>query len=241
MVIAFIFILMGIAFMIGTLVYVKNKNSLQEIKPIDKSNTKKVKKTLKNLWGIDGISNQVVTINRNQHSIIVELESIEYSLLHEGERNSVDAGLTSIARMLKFPIQFLEIKRKIDMEEAIENIKINTINSNNSIKEYAQNIISHLEDIQQNEDLFERKNYMIISSFNNRKTAEIELKEFYQLLKYHLLDIKIGTRLLTDTEIIELLYEQLHKGSENKVQDIQEKGGLELYVKAKNKEEDKTL
>ena len=227
--------------MIGTLVYVKNKNSLQEIKPIDKSNTKKVKKTLKNLWGIDGISNQVVTINRNQHSIIVELESIEYSLLHEGERNSVDAGLTSIARMLKFPIQFLEIKRKIDMEEAIENIKINTINSNNSIKEYAQNIISHLEDIQQNEDLFERKNYMIISSFNNRKTAEIELKEFYQLLKYHLLDIKIGTRLLTDTEIIELLYEQLHKGSENKVQDIQEKGGLELYVKAKNKEEDKTL
>ena len=241
MVIAFIFILMGIAFMIGTLVYVKNKNSLQEIKPIDKSNTKKVKKTLKNLWGIDGISNQVVTINRNQHSIIVELESIEYSLLHEGERNSVDAGLTSIARMLKFPIQFLEIKRKIDMEEAIENIKINTINSNNSIKEYAQNIISHLEDIQQNEDLFERKNYMIISSFNNRKTAEIELKEFYQLLKYHLLDIKIGTRLLTDTEIIELLYEQLHKGSSNKVQDIQEKGGLELYVKAKNKEKDKTL
>lgn len=241
MVIAFIFILMGIAFMIGTLVYVKNKNSLQEIKPIDKSNTKKVKKTLKNLWGIDGISNQVVTINRNQHSIIVELESIEYSLLHEGERNSVDAGLTSIARMLKFPIQFLEIKRKIDMEEAIENITINTINSNNSIKEYAQNIISHLEDIQQNEDLFERKNYMIISSFNNRKTAEIELKEFYQLLKYHLLDIKIGTRLLSDTEIIELLYEQLHKGSSNKVQDIQEKGGLELYVKAKNKEKDKTL
>ena len=143
--------------------------------------------------------------------------------------------------MLKFPIQFLEIKRKIDMEEAIENITINTINSNNSIKEYAQNIISHLEDIQQNEDLFERKNYMIISSFNNRKTAEIELKEFYQLLKYHLLDIKIGTRLLSDTEIIELLYEQLHKGSSNKVQDIQEKGGLELYVKAKNKEKDKTL
>ena len=48
MVIMITFILMGIAFMIGTLVYVKNKNSLQEIKPIDKSNTQKVKKTLKN-------------------------------------------------------------------------------------------------------------------------------------------------------------------------------------------------
>ena len=97
---------MGIAFLIGTLVYVKNKNGLQEIKPIDKSNTKGIKKTLKNIWGIDGISNQVITINRNQHSIIVELESIEYSLLHEDERNSVDTELTNIARMLKYPIQF---------------------------------------------------------------------------------------------------------------------------------------
>lgn len=232
---------MGIVFMIGTLVYVRNKNSLQEIKPIDKSNTKKVKKTLKNLWGIDGIANQVVTINRNQHSIIIELESIEYSLLHEGERNSVDAELTSISRMLKFPIQFLEIKRKIDLDEAIENIKINTINSNSAIKEYAKNITNHLENIQQNENLFERKNYMIISSFNNRKIAEIELKDFYQLLQYHLIDIKVGTRLLSDTEIIELLYEQLHKGSVNKVQDIQEKGGFELYVKAKKRAKNKTL
>lgn len=185
MIIAIIFILMGIAFMIATLVYVKNKNNLLETKHIDK--TKKAKKTLKNIWGIDGIFHQVVTINKNQHSIIIELESIEYSLLQEEEKNSVDMGLTRIARMIKYPIQFLEIKRKINLEEAIENIKINTINSNNSIKEYAKNIINHLEDIQKNEELFERKNYMIISSFNNRKTAEIELKEFYQLLKYHIL------------------------------------------------------
>ena len=241
MITAIIFILMGIAFMIGTLVYVKNKNRLQEIKPIDKSNTKRVKKTIKNLWGIDGIYNQVITINKNQHSIIVELESIEYSLLHDGEKNSVDAGLIRIARMLKFPIQFLEIKRKINLDEAIQNIKINTINSKNSIKEYAKNIIAHLENIQLNEDLFERKNYMIISSFNNRRTAEIELKEFYQLLKYQLIDIKVGARLLTDVEIIELVYEQLHKGSENKVQDIEEKGGFELYVKGRNKEKNQAI
>jgi len=84
MIITLIFILAGIFFMIGTLIYVKNKNNLQEIKPIDKSNIKKVKKTLRNLWGIDGFNNQVITINKGQHSIIVELESIEYSLLHDG-------------------------------------------------------------------------------------------------------------------------------------------------------------
>lgn len=46
MIIAFVFILAGIIFMIGTLIYTKRKNNLQEVKPIDKSNIKKVKRHL---------------------------------------------------------------------------------------------------------------------------------------------------------------------------------------------------
>lgn len=241
MIITFIFILAGILFLIGTLIYVKNKNNLQEIKPIDKSNAKKVKKTLSNLWGIDGFNNQVITINKGQHSIIVELESIEYSLLHEGERNNVDRELTSIAQMLKFPIQFLEVKKQIELGDMLEEIKINTINANSNVKEYAKQIMKHLEQLQEDENLFERKNYMVISSFNNRKTAEIELKEFYQLLRYHLLNIKVSTRLLNNKEILELIYEQLHKGNKNKVSDIEEKGGLDLYVTSKKRKKAKTL
>lgn len=241
MIITIIFILAGIFFMIGTLIYVKNKNNLQEIKPIDKSNVKKVKKTLTNLWGIDGFNNQVITINKGQHSIIVELESIEYSLLHEGERNNVDRELISIAQMLKFPIQFLEVKKQIELGDMLEEIKINTINANSNVKEYAKQIMKHLEQLQEDQNLFERKNYMVISSFNNRKIAEIELKEFYQLLRYHLLNIKVSTRLLNNKEILELIYEQLHKGNKNKVSDIEEKGGLELYVTSKKGKKAKTL
>lgn len=241
MIITFIFILAGILFFIGTLIYVKNKNNLQEIKPIDKTNAKKVKKTLSNLWGIDGFNNQVITINKGQHSIIVELESIEYSLLHEGERNNVDRELISIAQMLKFPIQFLEVKKQIELGDMLEEIKVNTINANSNVKEYAKQIMKHLEQLQEDQNLFERKNYMIISSFNNRKTAEIELKEFYQLLRYHLLNIKVSTRLLNNKEILELIYEQLHKGNKNKVSEIEEKGGLDLYVTSKKRKKAKTL
>lgn len=241
MIITFIFILAGILFLIGTLIYVKNKNNLQEIKPIDKSNAKKVKKTLSNLWGIDGFNNQVITINKGQHSIIVELESIEYSLLHDGEKNTVDRELISIAQMLKFPIQFLEVKKQIELGDMLEEIKDNTINANSNVKEYAKQIMKHLEQLQEDQNLFERKNYLVISSFNNRKTAEIELKEFYQLLRYHLLNIKVSTRLLNDREILELIYEQLHKGNKNKVSDIEEKGGLDLYVTSKKRKKIKTL
>ena len=34
-------------------------------------------------------------------------------------------------------------------------------------------------------------------------------------------------------EIVELIYEQLHKENKNKVTEIKEKGGLELYVTGK--------
>lgn len=235
MIIAIIFILAGIMFMIGTLIYTRKKNNLQEVKPIDKSNIKKGKKTLSNLWGIDGLGNQVITINKNQHSIVVELESIEYSLLHDGEQANVDRELISIAQMLKFPIQFLEVKKQIELGEMLEEIQVNTINSNSNVKEYAKQIIAHLEKLQEDQNLFERKNYMVISSFNNRKTAEIELKEFYQLLRYHLLNIKVSTRLLSDREIVELIYEQLHKENKNKVAEIEQEGGFELYVTGKER------
>ena len=42
--------------------------------------------------------------------------------------------------------------------------------------------------------------------------------------------VVLGNNYISDEEIIELIYEQLHKGSSNKAMDIIEKGGLELYV-----------
>ena len=241
MIVTFIFVLAGILFMIGTLIYVKDKNKLQEIKNLGKSSLKQEKKKLSNLWGIGEINNQVITINKNQHSIVVELESIEYALLQDAEKASVDRELVSIAQMLKFPIQFLEVKKQIELGDMLEKIKVNTINANDNVKEYAKQIVKHLETLQADQNLFERKNYMIISSFNSRKIAEQELKEFYGILRYHLLNIKISTRLLKDKEIVELIYEQLHKGNKNKVADIEVKGGLELYVTSKSREKTKTL
>ena len=65
--------------------------------------------------------------------------------------------------------------------------------------------------------------------------AELELKEFYKLLRYHLLNIKVRTRILNDNEIMELIYEQLHKENKNKISEIEKKGGLSLYVTDKNR------
>ena len=241
MIIGLIFILAGILVLIEAFIYTRKKNKLEDVKLTDKANIKKEKKKLSNLWGINKIDNQLITSNNNQHSIIVELDSIEYSLLHSEEKESVDRELISIAQMLKFPIQFLEIKKQIELGDIMDEILINTLNANENLKQYGNEIIKHLEKLQDNKELFERKNYMIISSFNNRKVAEIELKEFYQLLRYHLLNIKVSTRMLNDDEIIELIYEQLHKENKNKIIDLEQKGGLELYVTGKKGKENQTI
>ena len=237
MVIAIIFILEGIIFIIGKLIYVKNKNSLQEIKKIDTKDTKKVRKTICNLWGISNIKDNMICVNKRQYSIILELESIEYNLLHEQEKNSVDLELIRISQMIKFPIQFLEIKQKVDTSESIEKIELNTTNANSYIKEYGQNLIRKLKEISNNENLFNRKSYMIITTFNKEKEAKIELMDFYDLLQYHFANIKIGIRILGKNEVEQLIYDQLHKGSKTKVNEIIEKGGLELYATQEKRKE----
>lgn len=241
MTIAFIFILAGIAFFIYAIKYKNDKNNLQGIKTIYKKGDEKRKKNLSSLWGITGFNDQVITINKQQHSIVVELESIEYCLLHDGEKEGVDRELKSISQMLKYPIQFLEVKNQIELGDMLEEIKLNTINSNSNIKEYANALIKHLQQIQKNKNLFERKNYMVISSFNDRKTAEIELKQFYHVLRYHLLNIKVNSRLLSNKEIVELIYEQLHKGNKNNVDEMDMKGGLAWYVSKQKRKKNKII
>lgn len=63
--------------------------------------------------------------------------------------------------MLKFPIQFLEIKKQIELEDMLEEIKINTINANSNVKEYASQIISHLEELQKEENFFDNQPELI--------------------------------------------------------------------------------
>ena len=230
MVIAIIFILAGIAFMIVTLIYVRNKNSLQEIRKFDTKDTRKLRKNICSLWGISNIKDNLIEVNKRQYSMILELNSISYELLHEQEKNTVDSELISISQMIKFPFQFLVIKQGINTKTSIEKIENSIVSANSYIKKYGQNLIEHLERISSDKNLVNRKYYMVISSFNKEKEAKKELLEFYDTLKYHLMNINVGIRTLTRDEAIHLIYNQLPKRSKRKVNEIIAKGGLELYA-----------
>ena len=201
----------------------------------EKVNLKKQRKNIKNIWGIGEIKDGILTVN-NRHSIIIELGSIEYRLLNDIEQNNIDNNLIKIAKTFTNQTQFFSTIEKIDTTEKIETIRNNIEKQkNNNIKEYGESIIEYLENIMQEDNLYVRKNYLIITSNEPYEKAERELKEYYEDLRYSLSNIKVTTRLLSDIDIIELIHRELNKNSNEQLRNIIKKGGLDFYVQAKSK------
>lgn len=235
MVITIFFMLASICLIIILPIYLRKKNRMYNLSTKEKTNIKKQRKNIKTIWGIEEIKNQMLTIN-NSHSIVIELGSIEYRLLNDEEQNNIDNNLKKIAKTFTNQTQFFSTIEKIDTTDKIENIRGNIEKQrNNNIKEYGKSIIEYLDNIMQEDDLYVRKNYLIITSFEPYDKAERELKEYYDDLRYSLSNIKVTARLLSDMDIIELIYRELNKNSNEQLRNIIKKGGLDFYVQSESK------
>ncbi len=235
MIITIIFMLASICLIIILPIYLKKNNKMYNLGTQEKVSIKKQMKNIKTIWGIEEIKNQMLTIN-NSHSIIIELGSIEYRLLNDEEQNNIDNNLRKIAKTFTNQTQFFSTIEKIDTTDKMENIRENIEKQRNSnIKEYGKNIIEYLDSIMQEDDLYVRKNYLIVTSFEPYDKAERELKEYYDDLRYSLSNIKITTKLLSDMDIVELVYRELNKNSNEQLRNIIKNGGLDFYVKSKSK------
>ena len=235
MVITIFFMLASICLIIILPIYLRKKNRMYNLGTQEKTNIKKQRKNIKTIWGMEEIKNQMLTIN-NSHSIVIELGSIEYRLLNDEEQNNIDNNLKKIAKTFTNQTQFFSTIEKIYTTDKIENIRENIEKQrNNNIKEYGKSIIEYLDNIMQEDDLYVRKNYLIITSFEPYDKAERELKEYYDDLRYSLSNIKVTARLLSDMDIIELIYRELNKNSNEQLRNIIKKGGLDFYVQSESK------
>lgn len=235
MVITIFFALASISLVIFVPIYVRRKNDLYKTKQREKLNFKKQKKNIKNIWGIDNISNYIFNVS-NKYLMILELGSIEYKLMNEQEQDNIDNNLIKIARTFTNQVQFFSTIEKIDTSDKVEKIREN-INrqKNETIKEYGESIIEYLENIMQEENLYVRKNYLILQSNEAYNKAIMDLMEIYEELRYSFSVIKIKVTLVKDLDIVELIYRELNRGSTEKLRKIIQEGGMKFYVNAKSK------
>lgn len=232
MAIAIFFMMASIVLVIFLPIYIRAKNKMYNHNIKEKIT---LKRNIKNVWGIERIKDNVLTIN-NKCSIIIELGSIEYRLLNEKEQDNIDNNLIKIAKTFTYQTQFFSTIEKIDTTDKILNIKENIEKQKNKyVKEYGSSIIEYLNNIMQEENLYVRKNYLVVTSDEPFEKATLELKEFYDDLKYSFASIKVPIKLLDDMDIVELIYRELNKNANENLKNIINGGGLDFYVKAKGK------
>lgn len=235
MAIAIFFMLASIGLAIFLPIYIRAKNKMYNHDTKEKITFKRNKKNIKNVWGIEKIKDNILTID-NKCSIIIELGSIEYRLLNEKEQDNIDNNLIKIAKTFTYQTQFFSTIEKIDTTDKILNIKENIEKQKNKyVKEYGKSIIEYLNNIMQEENLYVRKNYLVVTSDEAFEKATLELKEFYDDLKYSFASIKVPIKLLDDMDIVELIYRELNKNANENLKNIINGGGLDFYVKAKGK------
>ena len=234
MIITMVLILLGLILFFATFLYVKSKSTRKEIKELKEKS--KNEKNITAIWGIQSIKNSILTCCNNKHSIIIELWNIDYNLLNENEQRNIDVVLTNISKSFKYSSQFFSTTQKVDTTAVIESIYKNIENNKNEkIHLYGRKIIEYLEDFMSEKDLYVRKNYLLISMYGDIEKVERELKNCYEGLKFNLLNIKIQSKLLNETQIIELLHRELNKNTDDVVETIIQRGGLDLYVTGKSK------
>ena len=152
MVIMIIFLMLSIAFVIGTAVYLnyKKKNINRSIKQDNyqepKNKSHKNKKQMKDLFQIE-IKDNIVCLG-NRYSNIIRLGNIDFNMLSNHEQESIESILIQTALSIDYPIQFFSTTEFIDTSKVVSLIRQNKNNRNYKIQEYKEYLIKQIAEIE---------------------------------------------------------------------------------------------
>lgn len=241
MVIMIIFLVLSVAFVIGTAIYLNNKkkninnNIKQSSNTVQEKGHKKSKKQLSDILQIK-IKDNIVCLG-NRHSNIIRLGNIDYNMLSVHEQDSIESILIQTALAIDYPIQFFSTTEYIDTSKVITLIKQNKT-KNYKVEEYKNYLIDYLQNLMENRTISVVKNYAIISYDGLYENAVEELNRKSSSFKGNLLRAKIVCEVLNEDDLYNLIYRELNKNSALNISTLKE-GGKNLYVGKKQKRKNK--
>lgn len=233
-----IFLVLSVAFVVGTVIYLNNKKKnvnndlIQANKTVTKEKgKKKSKKELAELLPIK-IKDNILCIG-NRYSNIVKLGNIDYNMLSNSEQDAIESVLIQTALAIDYPVQFFSTTEFIDTSKIINLIKENKTKSS-KIHEYQKYLVEYLENLMENRSISVVKNYAIISYDGTYEKAIDELNRKATSFKGNLLRAKIVCDVLNEDDLYNLIYRELNKNSALNISLLKE-GGKNLYVGKKQK------
>lgn len=237
MVIMIIFLVLSIAFVIGTAIYLNNKkknvnnNIKQSSNTVQEKGHKKSKKQLSDILQIK-IKDNIVCLG-NRYSNIIKLGNIDYNMLSNHEQDSIESILIQTALSIDYPVQFFSTTEYIDTSKVITLIKQNKT-KNYKVEEYKNYLIDYLQNLMENRTISVVKNYAVISYDGLYENAIEELNRKSSSFKGNLLRAKIVCEILNEDDLYNLIYRELNKNSALNISTLKE-GGKNLYVGKKQK------
>lgn len=233
MVIMIIFLVLTVAFVIGTVIYLnKNKKPNTITKPKNDKNTDdnkakgKTKKQLADILDIKIKGNMICLGNR--YSTVIRLGNIDYNMLSTKEQEQIETILIQTALSIDYPIQFFSTTEFIDTSKVIDKISKNKPKSYN-LKQYQEYLINYLYNLMENRAISVVRSYAIISYDGLQENAEDELNRKATSFRNSLIRAKIQCDILDESELYNLIYRELNKNSSLRIDNL--KGGVEkLYV-----------
>lgn len=242
MILMIVFLVLTIAFIIGTVIYLnykkKNVNSkIKQSSPIENQpkGKKKTKKQLEDILELKIKDNMICLGNR--YSYVIKLGNIDYNMLSNQEQDSIESILIQTSLAIDYPIQFFSTTEYIDTSKVITLIKQNKT-KNYKVEEYKNYLIDYLQNLMENRTISVVKNYAIISYDGLYENAIEELNRKSSSFKGNLLRAKIVCEILNEDDLYNLIYRELNKNSALNISSLKE-GGKNLYVGKKQKRKNK--
>lgn len=169
------------------------------------------------------LDDMIVQDNGTKFTMAVKCKGINYDLMSEVEKISVEEGFTTFLNTLRFPIQFyvqaqnIDLKKTIGMyNERIDMLKQEQIDAVQKHSYLVNNLESTDEEILKSE--YEEKNITNVLEYANDIIKYVERmslnktllqRNFYILVSYYSSEITAGETFNKD-EIIEICYTELY-------------------------------
>lgn len=189
-----------------------------------KKDKKKKGSSFKDMWEIKDIRQSVI-IMPGGYSVVLGISPVNFMLMSEKEQHSIETALMQLVTALPAGsnVQFLTTTEVAEPEKGIKDIV--------EADEYAMEMVSYLDAITSQRNIYVRRSYAVVSCKTNRgfEYARSELMRRASILMNNLSRAKVSAYMLDTGQIVNLLHKMFNRGSMVKPTELVKNGALNLY------------
>ncbi|WP_066297600.1 hypothetical protein [Bacillus sp. FJAT-29937] len=190
---------------------------------VKKNKIDKKEESLKDLIGIKDIRYGIFEKSKNEYSLIIATDYVNFDLLNTSEQQSIILGYQSLWKVINFRIQLLGQAVRQDLRKDEARFKKNLKNVNPQTRDYNERVIGYIKNRAVNDFRLTRKAYYLVSYIyepskmgkltpeqKERRIAE-SLYQAATIVQKMLARAKITSEILDSLEGMEVLKRSLNR------------------------------